>query len=141
MFKFVFLFAVLAVACADPQYITAYHVAAPAGPVLDTYPASVPVVAVHPAIHPGVLPGVLPAVHPGVLPAVHPAVLPSVHPAVHPGVLPVVHPAVHPELSLAPQHPATLVGATGVPLDTPEVAAAKSLHYAAKNLAYHGIHK
>ncbi|XP_023936780.1 uncharacterized protein LOC112044988 [Bicyclus anynana] len=112
MFKLVVLFSVLALAAAKPGWVA---------PAL-TYSA-VPVSSVS-QYSSGVYHGaVIPSVYSGYSPVV-------------PGYVPTVS-----ALAQAPNSPAVVLDAyNGVPLDTPEVVAARAAHYQAKALAGVGVH-
>ncbi|KAG6442268.1 cuticle protein 2 [Manduca sexta] len=111
MYKLVVLFSVMALAAAKPS-VVAYSPVVPAVSSVSQYSSSV----VHGS------PVVAPAVYSSyVAPAV-----------VSPAVVPVAY-------SQAPASPAVVLDAVhGVPLDTPEVVAAKVAHFQAKALA--GVH-
>ncbi|XP_072947868.1 uncharacterized protein [Epargyreus clarus] len=111
MFKLVVLFSVLALAAAKPGYLA--YSAVPAYSSVSQYSADV----VHGS---------------PVVPAVY-----SAYNAPYYGAVPAVVPGV--ALSQAPHSPAVVLDAVnGVPLDTPEVVAARAAHYQAKALA--GVH-
>ncbi|XP_038223446.1 cuticle protein 18.7-like [Zerene cesonia] len=138
MYKLVVLFSVLALAAAKPNWVS---------PVV--YSAASPVVygSVSPVAYSSV---VSPAVNTVVSPAVSSVSQYSssvVHgspavPAVYSAYAPVSH-AVVPAVagwSQAPGSPAVVLDAVqGVPLDTPEVVAARAAHYQAKALS--GVHR
>ncbi|XP_031768626.1 cuticle protein 18.7-like [Galleria mellonella] len=136
MYKLVVLLSVVALAAAKPSVVAsvaplAYSAAVPAVSSVSQYSSSV----VHGA------PVVGPAVYsaPSV---VAPAYARSVVPAVAPAVVSAVSPAVVGAVAQAPNSPAIVLDAVnGVPLDTPEVVAARAAHYQTRALAAHGIHK
>lgn len=115
MFKLVVLFSVLALAAAKPGWLT---------PVAYS---TVPAVSSVSQYSSGVYHGT-------------PAVVPSVYRAYSPvvpsyGVVPVA------TVAQAPHSPAVVLDPVhGVPLDTPEVVAARAAHYQAKALAGAGVH-
>ncbi|XP_063363222.1 cuticle protein 18.7-like [Cydia amplana] len=127
MFKLVVLFASVALAAAKPGVLApvAYSAAVPAVSSVSQYSSSV----VHGS-------PVVPAVYSSaILPAAYSA-------AVVPAVAPAVVPAYGYGLSQAPHSPAVVLDAVnGVPLDTPEVVAARAAHYQAKALSGHHLRK
>lgn len=128
MYKLVVLFSVVALAAAKPGVFApvAYSAAVPAVSSVSQYSSSV--------AH-----GV-PAVYSA--PAVYTAPTFYNAPAVVPAVAPAVVPAYGYGLSQAPNTPAVVLDAVnGVPLDTPEVVAARAAHYQAKALSGHHLRK
>ncbi|XP_063623519.1 cuticle protein 2-like [Cydia splendana] len=118
MFKLVVLFASVALAAAKPGVVVpvAYSAAVPAVSSVSQYSSSV----VHGS-------PVVPAVYSS-------AVVPAAYSA--------VVPAYGYGLSQAPHSPAVVLDAVnGVPLDTPEVVAARAAHYHAKALSGHHLRK